>query len=279
LEAAIVMHTRYLAALSCLAASALPCAAARAQENTITPAVIQKHVQGNIQEFFDLLALPNDATSAEDIRKNAAILEAAFRKRGFATAQLANNGKPLVFAELGGKAPGAKTILFYMHFDGQPVVPGQWAQKSPWIATLKVRDDNGKWRDIDREKLKTGALDPDARLFARSASDDKGPIMMFLDAFDTMAAVGLAPAMDVKVLLDSEEEKGSPGIFAVARANRERLNADALVINDGPLHESGARTIMFGNRPSTGRRHRCTAATTGTSRRTRPNAWRRSSRA
>jgi acetylornithine deacetylase/succinyl-diaminopimelate desuccinylase-like protein len=247
-EAAIVMHTRYFAVLSCFAALALPCAAARAQENAITPPLIQKHVQGNIQEFFDLLALPNDAVNAEDIRKNAAYLEAAFRKRAFATAQLANNGKPLVFAEFGGKAPGAKTILFYMHFDGQPVAPEQWAQKSPWTATLKVRDDSGKWRDIDREKLKTGVLDPDARLFARSASDDKGPIAMFLDAFDILAAVGLAPAMNVKVLLDSEEEKGSPNMVAVARANRELLNADALVINDGPLHESGERTIMFGNR-------------------------------
>jgi acetylornithine deacetylase/succinyl-diaminopimelate desuccinylase-like protein len=244
------MHTRYLAVWSCLAASILSCSAAPAQQNAIAPSLIQKHVQGNIQEFFDLLALPNDATNAEDVRRNADFVEAAFRRRGFATAQLANGGRPLVFAEFGRKVPGAKTILFYMHFDGQPVVPAQWAQKSPWIATLKVRDDSGKWREIDRETLKTGTLEPDARLFARSASDDKGPIMMFLDAFDTLAAAGLAPAMNVKVLLDSEEEKGSPGMFAVARANRKRLNADALVINDGPLHESGERTIMFGNRGS-----------------------------
>jgi acetylornithine deacetylase/succinyl-diaminopimelate desuccinylase-like protein len=244
------MHPRYHALLSCLVALALPCSAVRAQDSAITPGLIQKHVQENIQEFFDMLALPNDATSAGDIRGNADFIETAFRRRGFATAQLADNGRPLVFAEFGRKVPGAKTILFYMHFDGQPVVPQQWAQKSPWTATLKVHDDSGKWHDIDREKLTTGALDPDARLFARSASDDKGPIMMFLDAFDTLADVGLAPAMNVKVLLDSQEEKGSPNIAAVARANRERLKADALVINDGPLHESGERTIMFGNRGS-----------------------------
>ena len=50
-------------------------------------------------EFFDMLALPNDATNAADIVRNAEWLEQAFRKRGFATRQLANNGKPLVFAE------------------------------------------------------------------------------------------------------------------------------------------------------------------------------------
>ncbi len=242
------MHTRNVAMLSCLAALTLPCAAARAQEDVVTPALIQQFVQGNIQEFFDLLALPNDATTAEDIRKNAGFLEAAFRKRGFTTMELANDGKPLVFAEFGRKTPGAKTILFYMHFDGQPVVPEQWAQKSPWTATLKVRDGSGKWQEIDREQLKTGKLEPDWRLFARSASDDKGPIMMFLNAFDTLAASGLSPAMNVKVLLDSEEEKNSPNMVVVAKANRDLLNADALVINDGPLHESGSPTIMFGNR-------------------------------
>ena len=53
------MHTRYVAVWSCLAALTLPCPAARAQQNAIAPSLIQKHVQGNIQEFFDLLALPN----------------------------------------------------------------------------------------------------------------------------------------------------------------------------------------------------------------------------
>jgi acetylornithine deacetylase/succinyl-diaminopimelate desuccinylase-like protein len=245
------MHTRYIAAVFGLAALTLSCAAARAQQDVITPALIQKHVQGNIQEFFDLLALPNDAISTEDIRKNADFVEAAFRRRGFSTQQLANRGKPMVFAEYARKNPGAKTILFYLHFDGQPVIPAQWAQKSPWTATLKARDDSGKWREIDREVLKSGPLDPDWRLFARAVADDKGPIMMFLDAFDALAAAGLAPAMNVKVLLDSEEEKNSPNMAAAAKANRDLLNADALVINDAPQHNSGAPTIIFGNRGST----------------------------
>jgi len=222
--------------------------AAPAQEGSVTQAVIQKSWQANFQDFFDMLALPNDSINAEDIRKNADWLEAAFRKRGFATKQLANNGKPLVFAEYPRHVPGAKTILFYMHFDGQPVLPEQWAQKSPWAAVLKARNASGKWEEIDRDKLKGDKIDPDSRLFARSASDDKGPIMMFLTAFDALKTAGLDPAINVKVLLDSEEEKDSPNIGNVAKTNHDALHADALVINDGPLHESNAPTIVFGNR-------------------------------
>jgi acetylornithine deacetylase/succinyl-diaminopimelate desuccinylase-like protein len=224
---------------------------ARAQADAVTPALIQKTVQVNIQEFFDMLALPNDASNAEDIRKNADWLEAAFRKRGFATKQLENNGKPLVFAEYGRQAQTARTVLFYMHFDGQPVVPAQWAQKSPWAATLKQRNAGGQWEEIDRNKLKGGEIDPNWRLFARAASDDKGPIMMFLNAFDALAATGLNPAINVKVLIDSEEEKGSINIGQVATANRDLLRADAIVINDGPMHESNQPTIVFGNRGNT----------------------------
>jgi len=244
----MAIHARSFATLSGLASIALAGPAALAQEKAITPALVQKSVQANLQEFFDMLALPDDSINAEDIRKNADWLEAAFGKRGFQTKQLANNGKPLVFAEYTRHVPGAKTILFYMHFDGQPVVPEQWAQGSPWIATLKARNANGKWEEIDRDKLKGDKIDPDWRLFARAASDDKGPIMMFLTAFDALGAVGLAPEMNVKVLLDSEEEKDSPNITNVAGANRDLLHADAIVINDGPLHESSAPTIAFGNR-------------------------------
>ncbi len=242
---------RSVSILSGIAAVAFACVGAPAQEHAITPAAIQKSVQANVPEFFDMLALPNDAVNAEDIRKNADWLELAFRKRGFTTKQLANNGKPLVYAEFGRHAPMARTVLFYMHFDGQPVSAEQWAQKSPWGATLKARNAAGQWEEIDRGRLMSGAIDPEWRLFARSASDDKGPIMMFLTAVDVLAAAGLAPAINVKVLLDSEEEKGSINIGNVATANKELLGADAIVINDGPQHESRLPTIVFGNRGNT----------------------------
>jgi acetylornithine deacetylase/succinyl-diaminopimelate desuccinylase-like protein len=222
-----------------------------AQSDAVTPGLIEKTAQASFREFFDLLSMPNDAINAEDIRKNADWLEAAFRKRGFVTKQLENNGKPLVFAEFARKSANAKTILFYMHFDGQPVIPGQWSQKSPWAAVVKRLNAQGQWEDIAQEKLLSDEIDPNWRIFARSSSDDKGPIMMFLTAFDALKAANAAPAINVKVLLDSEEEKGSPTIGIVAKANRELLAADAIVINDGPIHPSNRPTIVFGNRGNT----------------------------
>jgi acetylornithine deacetylase/succinyl-diaminopimelate desuccinylase-like protein len=216
-----------------------------------SPEVVTRTVQKNFPEYFEMLAMPNDAVSAPDIQKNAAWLEQAFRKRGFETRQLESNGKPLVYAEYGRKVPNAKTVLFYMHFDGQPVLPEQWAQKSPWIAVVKQRNAEGKWDIVDTARLQATPLDADLRVFARSSSDDKGPIMMFLTAFDALAAAGMQPAINVKVLLDSEEEKGSLNIGNVATANKELLKSDVLLIHDGPLHASGKPTLIYGNRGNT----------------------------
>ena len=91
-------------------------------------------------------------------------------------------------------------------------------------------------------------LNSDLRVFARASSDDKGPIMMFLAAFDGLKQMGLDPAINVKVLLDSEEEKGSPSIPAVVSANKDLLQPDAIVIHDGPRHQSERPTLIFGNR-------------------------------
>jgi acetylornithine deacetylase/succinyl-diaminopimelate desuccinylase-like protein len=91
-------------------------------------------------------------------------------------------------------------------------------------------------------------FDPELRVFARSASDDKAPIMMLLTAIDMLTAQRKLPAINIKVLLDGEEEIGSPSLPAMVAANRELFAADALVILDGPAHESGRPTLVFGNR-------------------------------
>ena len=229
-------------------AYALSAGPTAAQGDAVPAALVERTAQANFPEFLEALSLPNDAINAEDIRKNADWLETAFRKRGFTTRQLPNEGKPLVFAEYGRRVPNAKTILFYIHFDGQPVIPEQWSQKSPWTAVLKQRTAAGRWEEIDRNRLLSGQINPEWRLFGRSTSDDKGPILMFLTAFDVMKAAGLEPEINVKVLLDSEEEKGSPRIGEVAAAHRDLLRADGIVINDGPMHESNQPTVVFGNR-------------------------------
>ncbi len=214
----------------------------------LSPAVATQYAQATFREYFDLLALPNDAIASADIRKNVEWLEAAFRKRGFATQQLPNDGKPMLFAEWPGADPKRKTVLFYMHLDGQPVIAEQWQQKSPWVPVLKRKDAKGDWEEIDSAPLFNGPVDPEWRVFGRSSADDKAPIMMFLAAIDALKASGDATGVNVKVVLDSEEEKGSPSIGKVMLAHRDLLRSDAIVIHDGPMHATNRPTLIFGNR-------------------------------
>jgi acetylornithine deacetylase/succinyl-diaminopimelate desuccinylase-like protein len=233
------------------AAIALISFGAYSQSNVLSPSVVTKLAQASFKEYLEFLSMPSDAIVPEDIQKNTDFIEQAFKKRRFTTKQLANSGKPMLYAEFAKKIPGAKTILFYMHLDGQPVVPAEWAQKNPWVPVVKQRNASGQWEEIGQDRLFADVLDPDLRVFGRASSDDKGPIMMFLAAFDGLNAAAIAPSFNVKVLLDTEEEKGSPSIPAVVKANRELLRNDGIVVHDGPRHASDRPTLIFGNRGNT----------------------------
>ena len=114
--------------------------------------------------------------------------EAEFIKRGFNISRLATPENPLIYAKR--MMPGAKrTILVYLQADGQPVDPTAWFQDSPYEAVLRKSDtniwENDKWQDIPWDRLK-GEINPDWRIFARSASDSKGPNTQFLMALDVL---------------------------------------------------------------------------------------------
>jgi acetylornithine deacetylase/succinyl-diaminopimelate desuccinylase-like protein len=203
--------------------------------------------QKNVGEYLELLSIENVADQPANMQRNARFLEQIFRKRGFET-HLLNNAaqRPFVLAELPRAKKNAATILFYMHFDGQPVTPEQWSQHSPFEPVVKKLSADGRWQEVGRQQLSAQPFDPELRVFARSASDDKAPIMMLLTAIDVLK--GRAPAINVKVLLDSEEEISSPSLGETVQANRALFDADALVVLDGPVHGSGRPTLVFGNR-------------------------------
>ncbi len=153
-----------------------------------------------------------------------------------------------MLAELTGAGPQARTVLLYAHFDGQPVIPENWSQPDPFRPVVKRRDAQGKWQEVGRQQLQASPLDPELRVFARSASDDKAPIMMLLTAVDLLRAQQKSPAINIKVLLDPEEEMGSPSLAGMIERDRAAFAADAMVILDGPQHDSGRSTLVFGNR-------------------------------
>jgi acetylornithine deacetylase/succinyl-diaminopimelate desuccinylase-like protein len=210
---------------------------------------IARQAQHNWPEFLDLLAIPNVADQPADIQRNAAFLEQAFAKRGFKVRRLDNPAnRPAVLAELTTAGPQARTVLLYAHFDGQPVIPENWSQADPFRPVIKKRDAQGKWQEVSRQQLQASPLDPELRVFARSASDDKAPIMMILTAVDVLRAQQKSPAINIKVLLDPEEEMSSPSLAGMIERDRAAFAADALVILDGPQHDSGRATLVFGNR-------------------------------
>ena len=206
---------------------------------------IEKTPEG-IEELREFLNIPNDALNIKDIEKNIDWLRKAFQDRGFSYEILQTSNTPIFLAER--RFTGAdKTVLFYMHFDGQGVDPPKWDQESPYKAELKKRSANDyesiSWDQID------GLIDSELRVFARSSSDDKGPIIMFLNAVDLIDQHFKGhSSINLKVILDGEEEKGSTQLPAAVIKYHEKLQADYMIINDGPIHSSGRPTVVFGGR-------------------------------
>ncbi len=197
-------------------------------------------------ELKEFIAIPNFGLKEDDILKNINWLQKAFDQRGFKSEILTTEGNPLFYSEwiVDSSLP---TALFYMHLDGQAVDPGKWDQSDPYKMVLKEKDENGDWKTIDWNKL-TGTIDADWRLFGRSASDDKGPIIAFLNAVDLIRSNKTLPKFNIKVVLDGEEEIGSKSLAGAVKTYREKLIADVLIINDGPVHISGKPTLTFGCR-------------------------------
>ncbi|MFX0557291.1 M20/M25/M40 family metallo-hydrolase [Maribacter sp. CXY002] len=212
-----------------------------AQDST----VIKSQVRHSIDELRDFVALPNDALNADDIDANLMWLKNKFSGRGFNTSILETENLPLFFAAL-PMDDSKPTILFYMHLDGQSVDATKWDQSNPYETVLKSKDGD-QWKQESFDSLNND-INYNWRLFGRSTSDDKGPIVMFLNAIDLLKKNNVTVPFNVKVILDSEEEKSSKPLAKAVKDYRELLMADFLVINDGPVHVSGQPTIIYGCR-------------------------------
>jgi acetylornithine deacetylase/succinyl-diaminopimelate desuccinylase-like protein len=186
-----------------------------------------------LDELIAFLSLPNVGTDVPDMKGNAAHLKRMLERRGLEVKRLETEASPYVFARLRPESASesTRTVLFYCHYDGQPVDPSRWTVGEPFVPTLVGE-----------------ATDPDARLYARSASDDKSPIVALMAALDALRAAGLPPTIDAKFIFDPEEEMGSPHLVAVVDRHRELLAADMFVFADGPVHQSLRPTVVFGSR-------------------------------
>jgi acetylornithine deacetylase/succinyl-diaminopimelate desuccinylase-like protein len=189
--------------------------------------------------------MPNVATTQADVDANAAYIQQLLEARGFRTKLLrAAPGTPSsVFAEL--DVPGAKrTVLYYGHYDGQSINQKGWLNP-PFEPTLRTAPPTSALVDPAAAKAK---LDPDWRIYARGAGDDKVTIQALISAFDALKAAKIKPSVNIKLIYEGEEEHGSPHFAEIIHQNLDLLKADLLIMGDGPLHQSGKQQINGGNR-------------------------------
>ncbi len=180
-----------------------------------------------VKELFEWLAIPSistDPSHAPDMRRAAEWLRNKLNSIGFSAKVEETKGHPVVFAEHLKAGPNAPTILVYGHYDVQPVDPINEWQTPPFEPA--VRDGN---------------------MFARGSTDDKGQVFAHVVALEHILTNGTLP-VNLKLLVEGEEEIGSPNLQPYLEANRSRLACDAVVISDGPMFAPGVPTLTTGLR-------------------------------
>ena len=201
-----------------------------------------------VREFVDLLSIPNTASDAANIQKNADQIEQMLKSRGFEVKELptAEGRGPVVFGEL--NSPGAQhTLLFYAHYDGQPVDAEKWVGTKPFVPALRTDsiDAGGKLIPFPDQPE---SYNDGWRIYARSSGDDKAPIIGILAAVDALKANNIPMAVNLKVVFEGEEEDSSPHLQAAVDAHKNLFKGDLLITADGPIDQSGRPLVFFGNR-------------------------------
>ncbi len=186
------------------------------------------YVDGRRQEFLDrlidYLRRPSISAHGLGIGEVAEYIAGVMARLGLAVRVVPTAGWPMVLGEWTG-APGKPTVLLYGHYDVQPPDPlDEWVSP-PFEPAIR-----------------------DGRLYARGVGDNKGQHFAQLLALESILACRGALPCNVKVLLEGEEEIGSPRMPAFARAHRDELAADLVITSDGPVDESGRSRILFGVR-------------------------------
>ena len=191
-----------------------------------------EHRQQILDRFTALLSIPNVASDTPNIRRNAETLLGLMKERGVDARLLSiPSAPPVVYGEI--RTPGAQhTIVFYAHYDGQPVTPSDWMGGDPF-------------------KPRFAEVNGEQRIYARSASDDKAAIMAQLTALEALQAAHVALQANIRFVWEGEEEAGSPHLEEILNANHGLIIGDVWLICDGPLDQSGAQTVVFGARGDT----------------------------
>lgn len=187
-------------------------------------AYVDAHHQAYLERLIEYVRRPSISAYGEGIDVVANYIAGIMNQIGLTVRIIPTNGWPMVLGE-SPTVPGRPTVLLYGHYDVQPPDPLEEWVSPPFEPTIR-----------------------DGRLYARGVSDNKGQHFAQLLALESLLACHGALPCTIKVLLEGEEEVGSPHMPAFVAEHRDDLQADLVIISDGPVHENGQSTICFGVR-------------------------------
>jgi acetylornithine deacetylase/succinyl-diaminopimelate desuccinylase-like protein len=181
-----------------------------------------------LDELKALLAIPSISALPEhagDVRRCAEWCAEEMRRIGLQNVRLIETpGNPVVYGDW-LHAPGAPTILFYGHYDVQPVDPLNLWESPPFEATIR-----------------------DGEIYARGSADDKGQVFMHFKAVEAHLKQNGKLPVNIKFILEGEEEVGSEHLDDFVRSHKSDLAADVVVISDSPMFARGVPSICYGLR-------------------------------
>jgi acetylornithine deacetylase/succinyl-diaminopimelate desuccinylase-like protein len=189
---------------------------------------IDSQRDSHLKDLYEFLRIPSVSAKSEhkkDVEKAARWVADKLSAAGFKTVQVVRTAlHPLVYAE-SLEAPGKPTVLFYGHYDVQPAEPLDLWTSPPFEPA--VRDGN---------------------LFGRGTADDKGQVHIHIKAFESLQKVNGKFPINIKVLIEGEEEVGSVSLWDYVQKHKEKLKADALVVSDTSMLARGVPSITYGLR-------------------------------
>jgi acetylornithine deacetylase/succinyl-diaminopimelate desuccinylase-like protein len=203
-----------------------------------------------LEEYFEFLSIPNFALDKRNIQRNAEYIAAMLEKRGVKAQLLPSQTfgtPPAVYGEV--VVPNAKrTIVFYAHYDGQPVNPDKWHPDVKPYEPVFLSNSFEKGGKVIPKPKPTEAINPEWRISGRSSSDDKAGVMLIVNAYDALIKSGSLPTCNIKFFFEGEEEIGSVHLGEILERHQKLLQSDLWIIADGAIHQSGIRKIDFGVR-------------------------------
>ncbi|WP_087973384.1 dipeptidase [Oceanobacillus rekensis] len=190
----------------------------------------RERLLGKLNEFLAIPSVSTDSQYKDDVHSAADFIVTYLTDINFDKVEKQEtNGHPLVYAEYNGAGMDAPTVLFYGHYDVQPVDPIDLWDSDPFKPEVR-----------------------DGRLFARGSSDDKGQVFMHLAVFEAYMKTEGAIPINVKVCIEGEEEIGSENLYDILHEKKEQFQADFAVISDSGMAEKNQPTILYGLKGFTG---------------------------